>query len=333
MNKKVSFFFIVFFISVHCFAQKKYVFEQPKMGSPFTITIYTADSLKAATLAALAFALADSLNNLLSDYIDSSEINRLSMSSGKGLFVPVSRPLFQIIQEAQRASVLSNGAYDITIGPVVKLWRATRKSGVFPPPDSLQSALQKTGYKYVHLDTINQRVWLEKKGMRLDVGGLGKGFVAKAALHFLKQNGCTETMINAGGKIVTGDEPGNQKGWLIGINQPEEKQEILPQMLSLHNMAVATSGDLYQHIEINGKIYSHIVNPKTGVGLTNSKNVTAIAADGTMADWLSTACSILTVKQAMRLIKKIPQSALLITEKKNGKIEKRSSKLFKNYYF
>ena len=98
-------------------------------------------------------------------------------------------------------------------------------------------------------------------------------------------------------------------------------------------MAVATSGDIYQYVELNGKKYSHIVDPKTGIGLTHQRNVTAIAKDGTTADWLSTACSVLSIKQSMRLIKKIKGAALLITENKNGKIKKKSSVLFKTYYF
>jgi len=247
--------------------------------------------------------------------------------------VPVSQPLFHIIQQAQEAAALSNGAYDISIGPVVKLWRRARKSKTFPNKDSLQSALQKVSYRYIHLDTLKHAVYLEKKGMLLDVGGLGKGFVAHAALDLIKQNGFNSAMVNAGGKIVMADAPGNQKGWLIGINQPEEKNDILPQMLALQNMAVSTSGDIYQYVELNGKKYSHIVDPKTGIGVTHQRNVTVIAPDGTTADWLSTACSVLSVKQSMRLIKKFKGAAILITENKNGKIKKKSSVLFKTYYF
>lgn len=333
MNKKYCLLNLFLLLCLVSTAQKKYVFEKPKMGSPFTISIYTNDSIKAEQVAAKAFALADSLNFILSDYIDSSEINRLSASSGKGVYMHVSEPLFNIIMQAQNAAVLTNGAYDITIGPVVKLWRKARKEKTFPDEDSLKLALQKTGYKYVHIDTIHQRIYLEKKGMLLDVGGLGKGFVAQAALDLIKKNGFNQGMVNAGGKIVTADAPQNQKGWIIGITQPEEKNEILPQMLSLQNIAVSTSGDIYQYVELNGKKYSHIVNPKTGIGLTHQKNVTAIAKDGTTADWLSTACSVLSTKQSMRLVKKIKGAALLITENKKGKIKKKSSALFKTYYF
>lgn len=323
----------LFFLSDHSFAQQKFIFEQPEMGSPFTITIYTNDSVKAAAIAAQAFQLADSFNDILSDYIDSSEINRLSATSGSGRYVPVSLPLFTIIQRAQQAAVLSNGAYDITVGPVVKLWRKARKTKVFPDKDSLRLALQKTGYHYLHIDSIHQAIWLQKQGAQLDVGGLGKGFVAQAALDLLTQNGFASAMINAGGKIVISNAPGAQRGWLIAINAPEEKEEVLPRMLSLENMAVSTSGDLYQNVIINGKTYSHIVDPKTGIGLIRSKNVTAIARDGTTADWLSTACSILSKRKALRLVKKIPGAALLITETKKGTIEKKSSPLFEKYYF
>jgi thiamine biosynthesis lipoprotein len=333
MSKNYALFFSILFFPIQLIAQNKYVFEEPKMASPFTITIYAGDSVKAATVAAKAFLLADSLNNILSDYIDCSELNHLSASSGKGVYVHVSPPLFDIIQRAQSAAVLSDGAYDITVGPVVKLWRKARKTKTFPHEDSLKAALQRTGYRYVHLDTLHSSIYLEKSGMQLDVGGLGKGFVAQAALNVIRQNGFSSAMVNAGGKIATTDAPGDQKGWLIGINQPEEKEDILPKILSLHNMAVATSGDIYQYVELNGKKYSHIVDPKTGIGLTHQRNVTAIAPDGTTADWLSTACSVLSVKQSMRLIKKIKGAALLVTEKKNGQIKKKSSPLFKSYYF
>ena len=303
------------------------------MGSPFTITIYTTDSVKAAAIATQAFRLADSLNYILSDYIDSSEINRLSATSGTNQYIPVSIPLFDIIQRSQQAAILSNGAYDITIGTVVKLWRKARKTKIFPDKDSLRSALKKTGYHYLHLDSKHQSVWLEKKGMQLDVGGLGKGFVAQAVLDLLTRNGFTSAMVNAGGKIVVSNAPGVQRGWLIAINAPEEKEEVLPRMLSLQNMAVSTSGDLYQNVFIDGKTYSHIVNPKTGIGLTHSKNVTAIAPDGTTADWLSTACSILPQRKAARLVKKIPGAAVLFTERKKGTIEKKASAMFEKYYF
>lgn len=301
------------------------------MGSPFTITIDAVDSGKAVMAAAAAFSKADSLNNMLSDYIDSSEINRLSATSGQGRYIPVSTPLFNIIRQSLEAARLSEGAYDITVGPVVKRWRRARKTGVFPGRDSLKAALERTGYRYVHLDTLHRSVWLEKAGMQLDVGGLGKGFVAQAALDLLTEYGFHSAMVNAGGKIVTGNAPSGKEGWLIGINAPGEKQTILPFLLTLHHMAVATSGDIYQYVIFNGRRYSHIVDPRTGIGLTRSRNVTAIAADGTTADWLATACSILSWRRSLKLIRHFPGAALLITENRHDKIISKSSPDFRKY--
>ena len=313
--------------------QQKFVFERPEMGSPFTISIYATDSAIAAKAAAAAFRLADTLNGSLSDYIDSSEINRLSATSGQGRYVAVSPPLFGILRRSLEAARLSKGSYDISIGPVVRLWRQARKTHVFPDADTLRTALGRTGYRYIHLDTIHHSVWLEKPGMRLDVGGLGKGFVAQATLELLRGYGFDQAMVNAGGKIVTGTAPPGKQGWLIGINAPEEKEEILSRLLMLHNIAVATSGDIYQYVDFGGRRYSHIVNPRTGIGLTHSRNVTAIAADGTTADWLATACSILSLHQSLRLIRHLPGTALLITEKrKRGSgLYQVSSSNFRNY--
>ncbi|MDB5000685.1 MAG: FAD:protein transferase [Mucilaginibacter sp.] len=310
---------------------KKYIFEEPKMGSPFTITICCIDSVAASKAANAAFIKADELNGILSDYLDNSEINRLSASSGKGKYMPVSAPLFDILERSLEAACLSGGNYDVSIGPLVKLWRQARKTKILPNGDSLRSARQKTNYKYIHLDTVNHAVWLEKAGMKLDIGGLGKGFVAAAVLEVLKKNGFFCAMVNAGGKIVIGQPPAEAAGWLIGINAPGEKEAILPHLLLLSEMAVATSGDIYQYVEFNGKRYSHIINPKTGKGLTIRRNVTAIAKDGTTADWLATACSVLPLAKSFQLIKKIPGAALLITENRNGKIYSKSSPNFKNY--
>ena len=310
--------------------QIKYVFDRPEMGSPFTITIYGVDSVAAARAATAAFRKADTLNVLLSDYIDSSEINRLSATSGQGRYVAVSPPLFDIIRRSLEATRLSRGSYDITIGPVVRLWRTARKTKQFPDADSIRAALAKTGHSYLHLDTLNHSVWLEKQGMKLDVGGLGKGFVAQAALDLLRQYGFPAAMVNAGGKIVTGESPGKD-GWVIGINAPGEKEQILPRLLLLNKMSIATSGDIYQYVELNGKRYSHIVNPKTGIGLTRRRNVTAIAGDGTTADWLATACSILSFRKSLRLIRHLPGAALFITEKRKGRICEKSSPRFRNF--
>ena len=330
MNR--SFIFSCFLVfGASALAQKKYSFTKSAMGSPFTITIATGDSLAAARAVGEAYGLVDSLVSSLSDYIDSSEINRLSATSGQGRYIPVSPPLFDILYQAQTAARLTNGRYDITIGPVVRLWRRARKTGIPPAKNEIAAAMRHCGYRYLHLDTVHHSVWLERPGMQLDVGGLGKGFVAQAVLDRLRAAGLTTAMVNAGGKIVTGIPPAGQAGWVIGINAAGEKERLLSIYLSLDRMSVATSGDIYQYMIWKGRRYSHIIDPRTGLGLTRRRNVTAIAADGTTADWLATACSILPYRQSIRLLKHFPGAALLVTEKKQERIIQKSSPIFNHY--
>ena len=165
---RIKLFFLIFISIFHytidLSGQQKFIFEKPEMGSPFTISIFSKDSAKAAAIAALAFRCADSLNAILSDYIDTSELNLLNSTSGEGRYVTVSNALFDILKYSMQAAQLSDGSYDISMGPVVKLWRKARKENRLPNEDSLKEALNKTGYKYIHLDSVHQSVWLEKKG-------------------------------------------------------------------------------------------------------------------------------------------------------------------------
>lgn len=244
--KFISIYFTAVFISIQpLHAQQKFVFEKPSMGSPFTISIFASDSTKAAQTAASAFRCADSLNAIFSDYIDSSELNRLNATSGQNRYVPVSEALFDILKYSLEAAKLSGGSYDISMGPVVKLWRKARKEKALPNRDSLKMALRKVGYQYIHLNEVEKSVWLEKKGMLLDLGGLGKGYVAQAALNIIQSAGFKSAMVNAGGKIAIGEAPPGRYGWRIGITVPEEKEELMPNLLLLKNTSVATSGDIY----------------------------------------------------------------------------------------
>ena len=150
-------------------------------------------------------------------------------------------------------------------------------------------------------------------------------------IEYLKKEGITASLVDAGGDIVFGDAPPNKKGWTVGINQPERADDLLPEKLQLNNLSVATSGDVYQFIEHDGKKYSHIINPTTGYGVTSLRNVTVIANDGALADWLATACSILSIHQAKKLANAM-HAELLITELINNGIQPHSTKGFAQYW-
>lgn len=318
----MRFFFVacLFFCFSATAQVKRYTFSQPKMGSPFGIILYAPDSVTATTAAQQSFALVDSLNTIFSDYADSSELNKLSATAGSDSFVRVSPLLYKIIFDSKKSWKKSKGAFDITIGTLSHLWRTARREKRFPAPDEIQVAKSKTGFEKVIIDTLNLRVKLLQKGMQLDLGGIAKGFIAQQVIDFLLSKNITSALIDAGGDIACSNAPPEKNGWTIGINIPEQTDELLNNTITLNNKSVATSGDVYQYMEHNGKKYSHIIDPQTGYGVTFQRNVTVIANDGATADWLATACSILPVKKAKRLAKQY-KASLIIATIHNGKVK------------
>jgi FAD:protein FMN transferase len=300
-------------------AQQRFQFTQPKMGSPFNLVFYVTDSTNAAQLADKAFALVDSLNHIFSDYDTTSELSQLNKTAGSGYFVPVSPALYQIIKQSVQAAKQSHGTFDITMGPLSWLWRRSRRERCFPPDSAVQEAKAKTGYQKIKLDDATRSVQLFQTAMQLDLGGIAKGYTAQAVIDFLLAKGITAALLDAGGDIACSGAPPAKKGWTIGINVPEQANDLLNKTIELQNGAVATSGDVYQFTEHDGKKYSHIINPKTGYGVTFQRNVTVIAPDGATADWLATACSILPIGKAKKLARRY-NAALLIGVLENEKI-------------
>jgi thiamine biosynthesis lipoprotein len=227
--------------------------------------------------------------------------------------------MFDILMLSKMAFEKSNGAFDITMGPLVKLWRKARKTKVFPTDNQIQPVRNFIGFHNMIIDTNNKTAILLKKGMQLDLGGIAQGYIAQKIIDFLRSKKINHALVNVSGDIVMSDAPPGSKGWTVGVNVPETTDELLPKTLLMQNRAVTTSGDAYQYIENGGKRYSHIIDPRTGYGITSQRNVTVIAKDGTTADWLATACSMLSVKNAKKLARQL-NAEVLIGESKNGKL-------------
>ncbi len=289
------------------------------MGSPFNLIFYATDSANAAHLATASFRLVDSFNTIFSDYMEESELNRLSRTAGSGQAVAVSAALYDVLLSSKKASMDSRGTYDITVGPLSRLWRQARQQKTFPSAEAVAAAREKTGMRYLLLDTAAKTVLLLQKGMQLDLGGIAKGYIAQQVILFLQTNGISSALADAGGDLACSGPPPGKEGWTVGINLPGSATDLLPETVSLQDAAVATSGDLYQFIEHGGKRYSHILDPASGYGVMFQRNVTVIAPDGATADWLATACSILPWRQCKKLVKK-HGADLLITQIKKGKL-------------
>jgi len=321
---------LVFFSALLQGQTRKFSYSAMKMGSPFNLIIVSADSNKANFLAQKSFALVDSLNHIFSNYDSSSELSKINASAGL-LPYKMSVAMLDLLQQSQYAYIQSKGAYDISIGPLTSVWRNARKAKLFPDTSTIFATKKLVGLAQIKINKRLGTIFLPIAGMQLDFGGIAKGFIAQWVINYLKANGIEQTLADAGGDIVMSGAPLNQKGWLVGVNVPETTDNLLNKKLQLSNCSVATSGDVYQYIEKQGVKYSHIINPLTGYGITNLRNVTIIAKTGAKADWLATACSILPIKEAKQLA--ISQkAALLITTLKNGKIVFEATPNFNNYW-
>ena len=297
------------------------------MGTLITITLYAPDLSAAKAGAEAAFRRIDVLEDIMSDYQADSELMRLcDQPCGKP--VPVSADLFDVLQRAQKVSKVSGGAFDVTVGPYVRLWRFARKHKVLPTPAEIATARAAVGWQKLRLDARARTVTLLVPNMRLDLGSIGKGCAADAALRVLTERGIDRALVAASGDIAVGNPPPGKRGWRIGIAVFGVTTNPPACTLLLRNAGISTSGDTEQFIEINGVHYSHIVNPVTGLGLTNRIQATIIGPDATTTDSLDTTVSLLGVKRGLALINSSPRLAALIVTKEDGQTRTFASRRF-----
>jgi thiamine biosynthesis lipoprotein len=256
---------------------------EPHMGTLFRITLYTKDDQGAATAFRAAFDRVRDLDAILSDYKADSELNRISRTAVRRP-VRISEDLFRVLAASLKLAEESGGAFDVTLGPVIRLWREARKSNQPPDTAALWEAGERCGYRKLHLDPAKRTVTLDQAGMQLDVGGIAKGYAADEALAVLRRLGISSALVAGSGDLAFGDPPPGEHGWKIGADTC---------VLELRNAAVSTSGDAEQRLDANGKRYSHIIDPVSRMGLTSGITVTIVAPRGILADGVATAVSVL----------------------------------------
>jgi len=298
------------------------------MGTTFKVMVYARDETTANRAAKAAFARIVELDGIMSDYKASSELMRLCEKAG-GDPVKVSGELFYVLQRAQDLSKRSDGAFDVTVGPVTRTWRLARKSKQLPDKEDLATAMKLVGWKQIELDEKKQTVKLATPGMRLDLGGIGKGYTAQEAIKAIQKTGVDIALVAAGGDIVAGGAPPKEKGWKVGIAPVTDPEGKPKQYIFLKDAAVSTSGDAYQYVEIEGKRYSHIVDPKTGIGIPGQFSVTVVAKDGTSADSLTKVIAVLGNMKGLKLIEETPGAAAFIVRVTDKGEETEHSKRWK----
>ncbi len=283
----------------------RHEFSRLLMGVEARIVVFHEDVAVVEEAVNAAFDRIAGLDAILSDYRVDSEVNRLcelSGGAGSGEAIRVSDDLFEVLQRSIEFSRASNGAFDVTVGPVVALWREARRTGVLPSQESIERAMESVGYEKIELHDTNQAVRLTVSGMRLDFGAIGKGYACDEGLKVLRAFGCPRAMVEMGGDISLGDSPPHEEGWIIEFDDPH----------ALSNCGVGTSGDRFQFVALSGVRYSHVIDPRTGWAVRDSVEVTVIASDATTSDALATSVGVIGETEGAALVKLFPGARLMV---------------------
>ncbi len=276
------------------------------MGVETRIVLFATDDIAARRAARAAFDRIVGLDAVMSDYRSDSELMRVCASGSTGRR-PVSPDLHRVLVRAREIAEATDGAFDVTVGPLVRLWRQARREHRLPDAEAIAWAMDRVGHEYLIVDD-DAAIELTRPGMLLDLGGIGKGFAADEALALLVGAGQTHSLVDVGGDIAFGDPPPGADGWRVALGTGS------PSWLSIANRGVATSGDREQFVEIAGTRYSHIVDPGTGLGLTERPTVTVIAQDAATADALASAVSVLGPQRGRALIDRFEDAWVLMNE-------------------
>lgn len=320
-------------------ALKRYARAELHMGVEFEVVVYASDEMRAEAAIGKAFARVAELDETLSDYDPESELCKLSETSvvvGEGKnrpfpVVPVGDDLWAVLKEAQVISRESAGAFDVTIGPLTKLWRRARRWKELPEVETLAAARTGVGFRFLRLNAERHTAQLLRPNMRLDLGGIAKGYAADEAVKAAARAGVSRVLVRASGDIAVGEPPPGERGWRVGI-APLNADEPPSRFVEIANCGISTAGDARQHLVVNGRRYSHIIDPRTGECVSGRSSVTVIAPRGILADGLDTAASVLGPEGALELCGKFAGvEMLMVYENEAGEQRRVESKGFSRF--
>jgi len=297
------------------------------MGTYLMVTVYAADEAAGRQAIAAAFARVEEIEAATSHYREGSDLSKLNRSAG-GPAIPVSKHLWAVLRRSAEVSEETGGALDVTIGPLVALWKTTWKKGKPPPEARVAAAKALVDWRAVRLDPKEPRAQLLKPGMHLDLGAIGKGYATDQAAALLRERGIPAALVDLGGNVTAYGAPPERPAWLVGIRDPANPGKILPKPIRLLNQGVATSGDYEQFGLAPGHRYSHILDPRTGKPLEGMTSVTVVAPDGVTADGYSTALSVLGPEQAVAFAEKRQGVEVMVIFQRDGKAHTLRSKGF-----
>ncbi|MEM9415032.1 MAG: FAD:protein FMN transferase [Planctomycetota bacterium] len=289
-------------------------FAEGLMGTQVVITVYAADEADAQRAAEAAFAEMRRLESVMSDYPQSypdSELLGLAAAAvdAPGEPQPVSDDLWPVLWRAKLVHEATDGAFDITARPFTGLWRVSKERGVLPPPEALAEHALLVGMHHLVLDEDARTAYLDTPGCWLDLGGLAKGYIADRAVEVLLEHGFAIAQVRAGGDMALGDPPPGLAGWPISVYDfPREGAEGETGLAFFHaNGGVSVSGDAYRFVEIDGVRYSHVVDPRTGLGVTGSRYCCVRGPSAFATDAAATAGCVMGAEAFERSLEKLSE--------------------------
>lgn len=288
------------------------------MGNIFIISVVENESSRAERYIEKAVEEIRRIEALLTTFDENSQTNLINRNAGIKPVV-VDKEVFDLIKRSKKISELTQGAFDITYGSLDKsLWNFDRNMKSLPDPEIAKKLVRLIDYQNVILDDQTNSVFLKEKGMRIGFGGIGKGYAADKASNLLKQLGVKSGIVNAAGDLITWGKQPNGQPWTIGIADPNAVSTPFS-YLKISDMAIATSGDYEKFVHINGKKYSHTIDPKTGYPISGIKSVTVISSIAELADALATPIAVMGIKVGLNMINQMKNIACIIIDE-NDKI-------------
>ena len=298
------------------FGQQIFKKKQSLLGSPFEITVVAKDSVQGNLFSDLAIAEVKRIENLISDWIPTSQISKVNQNAGISP-IKVDKEVFDLVERATKISKLTSGAFDISYASMDRIWKFDGSMKEMPTPEEIRKSVEKVGYQNIILNSKDTTIFLKNKGMKLGLGGIGQGYIADKIKVLLQEKGCNSGLVNVSGDINTWGKQPNGNLWTVGIVNPMNKNKVFA-TFPLDDSAVETSGSYEKYVTFNGKRYSHIIDPRTGYPATGIISVSVFAKQTELADALATGIFVMGVEVGLDLVNQLKGIGCIIVDDKGG---------------
>ena len=325
--KKILFITLLF-ASVIATSQITHKRKLFMLGSPFEVTAVAKDTIKANEYIDLAIVEVKRIENLISDWIPTTQISEVNRNAGIKP-VKVDTEVFELVERAIKISQITNGAFDISYASMDKIWKFDGSMKVMPTEEAIKKSVAKIGYKNIILNPKEHTIFLKLEGMKLGLGGIGQGYIADKVKDLLFSKGCVSGIINVSGDINAWGKQPDGKPWTVGIVNPLNKNKIFA-TFPIEDSAVETSGSYEKYVIFNGIRYSHIIDPRTGYPAKGVVSVSVFAKQTEIADALATGIFVLGVEVGLDLVNQIKGIECIIVDDK-GKIHSSNGIDIKKY--